>query len=219
MRQKTKTAHLQVTLDPETLIRVDDYRHQRRFSGDVSPSATSKSDAIRTLLRLALMEALPPAHRDIIRRMHKEQAIRRREREERPLITKYRNKLDRTHLVLEPREMELIEMYKTYASSVGGQIESRADVIRCLLEISLEGKCSDDHLAIVSRITTIEHRTGERAQQKWVMDGAVRDEPEETSKKRWLEAKAEIFAEDIKALKAAVCRRNTNIPKQSNDLC
>jgi hypothetical protein len=115
--------------------------------------------------------------------------------------------------------MELIEMYKTYASSVGGQIESRADVIRCLLEISLEGKCSDDHLAIVSRITTIEHRTGERAQQKWVMDGAVRDEPEETSKKRWLEAKAEIFAEDIKALKAAVCRRNTNIPKQSNDLC
>jgi hypothetical protein len=195
MEKNEKQGRLQVVIDPEMLIRIDDYRHQRRFAGDVSPRASSKSDAIRTLVRLALEGALPPEHRDIIKRMHKEQS--RRRREEPSLMKQYRSQLERTHLALAKEEIAAIDRYRAYANeSFGTNFNSRADVVRYLLEIGLEGTLPNNHLDILDHIRMQEARIREMARQLWEAEGSPANESEDKVKERWFKAKAQLVAQD-----------------------
>ena len=214
MGENKKAARLQVILDPATLIRIDDYRSQRRFAGDVSARASSKSDAIRTLIRLALSETLPPKHIDIINRMHREQLFRRHE--EPSLIKRYGDNLDRAHLALEQSEIDAIDRYRVYANLCGSKINSRAEAVRFLLEIALEGKIPDSHMTILNRIARDEPRIRERAQQIWQQEGANLNESEEIAKQRWFRAKVDILSEDdreIETPKAPVERRTQHGPE------
>jgi hypothetical protein len=180
-----KRARLHVVLDPETLMRIDDYRHQRRFSGHVSARASSKSDAIRTLIRLGLEKQFSPEHIDIIERVNQEQASRTPQ-ERTTLIGKY--PAQRTHIAIEQEEVLAIDWFKWRA-----KFDSREDTIKYLLRVALEGRFPSDHLNIVENLAA-EKEIRDIAHHLWEAEGRPEAENEKLTNDRWFRARSEFEA-------------------------
>jgi hypothetical protein len=211
MSARKLSARLQVVIDPETLIWIEDYRPQRRFVGDVEARLNSKSDAIRTLIRLGLQKELPPEHVRVIERIHVERK-RRTVDDYNALMTRFQNSLKKTNLVLEPITIAAIDRYKNVANRFyNANLESRTDVIHRLLKFSLEGTPPDNHLEIVD---CIQDRIRERARLMWENEGSPSDEDAEKSRERWLAAQGRLDNEDAAATKRPTRAKTPHTPNR-----
>lgn len=172
-----KTERVHVALAPAALIDLDDYAFVAR--------KVSRSDTIRYLVRIALNGEVPPAHVTALKRM----LARQRERSPKAnatLLNEYKQKFDRAHITLSSNDRKDIEAYRS-ATTIG----TRAETIRYLIGLSLEGSFSREHLDILKRLEA-QASIRDKAHQIWEAAGR----PEGMAEEHWARAEAELAAEE-----------------------